>query len=159
MHGCCAPLPPGSSCVLASLLVPQPPSFCSTPAEDEAKAAERRARIQQEVQADEERLAEQRWPFTGPRTAAKTTSLHAHPLKWRSPDSIASSSLTAARRSESGGVEGPSDGGAGSPMLQRLPRPISATRPVVKETAAALLRAQATKQAMMDGKFDTREER
>jgi hypothetical protein len=30
---------------------------------------------------------------------------------------------------------------------------------MVKETAAALLRAQATKQAMLDGKYDTREER
>lgn len=144
------------------MLVLQPPSFCSTPGEDEARAAERRASIQQDMQEDEQRLAEQRWPFTGPRTTVKASQPPAaHPK--RQGQQHGSSTGSAGRQSGSGWSDSASDGdggsGSGSPMLQRPPRPISASRPVIKETAAALLRAQATKQAMLDGKYDTREER
>ena len=142
----------------------QPPSFCSTTGEDEARAAERRARIQQDMQEDEQRLAEQRWPFTGPRVAVKASpsprdSTHPKGQRGRHSRRSNTGSGSGGRQSGSGWSDSASEGDVGSPMLQRPPRPISASRPMVKETAAALLRAQATKQAMLEGKYDTQEER
>lgn len=148
----------------------QPPSFVTTPAEDEGRAAERRAKVEEDVKADETRLSEQRWPFTGPRAAAKPSPVPAHiktrPLHTSSSGLYGSSyaSYTPMFDSQcSSGTEGQSEGTSdegGSPLaLARPPKPISAGRPGHRETAAALLRAQATKQAMMEGKFDTREEK
>jgi hypothetical protein len=60
---------------------------------------------------------------------------------------------------QGGSSTGSGSDGDASPMLSRPPKPVSSGRPVHRDTAAALLRAQANKQAMLDGKFDTREER
>lgn len=142
--------------------MPQPPSFVTTPAEDEAKAAERRAKIESDIKADEQRLAEQRWPFTGPRATAKPAAAPA-PVRTRplhsSNSGLYGSSYAGFMHSQDGSSTGSGSDGDASPMLSRPPKPISAGRSAHRETAAALLRAQANKQAMMDGKFDTREEK
>lgn len=153
-----------------SALLLQPPSFVTTPAEDEARAAERRARIEEDIKADETRLAEQRWPFTGPRAAAQPSPVPSHiktrPLHTSSSGLYGSSYASYTPTFDSqyssgteGQLEGTSDEGGSQVALARPPKPISAGRAAHRETAAALLRAQATKQAMLEGTFDTREEK
>lgn len=82
-----------------------------------------------------------------------------------------SESLSKARNSNSSSTGDWSEGGdedeidetgglTGGLALQRPPKPLRpAGVPAFKETAAAQLRAQATKQALLEGKFDSREER
>jgi hypothetical protein len=138
----------------------------TTPAEDEAKAAKRRAKIESDIKADEQRLVEQRWPFRGPRAMAKPAAAPApafapvrtSPLH-SSNSGLYGSSYASFTHSQNGSSAGSGSDGDASPMLSRPPKPISSGRAAHRETAAALLRAQANKQAMLDGKFDTREEK
>lgn len=159
------------TCFACVTLALQPPSFVTTPAEDEAKAAARCACIEAARQADKQQLKEKRWPFTGPRAAPKAAagagpSQATAVAQARSSSSSAGDGATKARNSSSSSSSGAcSDGegcdeGTGALALQRPPKPMRpAAPPVFKETAAAQLRAQATKQALLEGKFDSREER
>jgi hypothetical protein len=159
----------------------QPPSFVTTAAEDEAKAAERCARIKATRQADEQQLKEQRWLFTGPRAAPKAAAGAAPSqaaaaaqarssssgsdgdTKARGSSSANGTGVSKARNSSSCGSWSEGEGGdegSGGLALQRPPKPMRpAAPPAFKETAAAQLRAQATKQALLEGKYDSREER
>jgi hypothetical protein len=119
------------------------------------------------MRADEARLTEQRWPFSSPRSPAKPAPIKTRPSVsglygssyasyTPSLDSTGSSTVSAATAADR-----QSDGGCGSPLLARPPKPLrGAGQPGAhRETAAALLRAQATKQALLEGKFDTKEEK
>lgn len=141
----------------------------TTPEEEEARAAERRSKVEQDIKADEARLTEQRWPFSSPRAAPakpapiktrpSTSGLYGSSYASYTPslESLSSTAEAAGRESDGGG----SAGGCGSPLLVRPPKPLrgAAGQPAHWETAAALLRAQATKQALLEGKFDTKEEK
>lgn len=169
-------------------------------AQDEARAAERRARIEESMRANEQRLTEQRWPYTGPRTAsaffaatASASTLPSQPPRIKTrvqQQQQAAGSTSAVATAAGAGIsaessgEGPAStaeaaGGKNTSRLQstdsvgsecgrspvsatgqRPPKPSSSSsRPAYKDTAAAALRAQATRQAMLEGKCDSREER
>jgi len=128
----------------------QPPSFVGSPADDEAKAEQRRARIEADMRADEERLTEQRWPFTGPRKAAKPK-----PVPWHAVLCTARSSQDIRCSDSETGLDERADEMA----VTRGSRTGGATVGNHKGTAAATMRAQATRQALLEGKYDSREER
>lgn len=145
-------------------LLLQPPSFVTSPEEEEARAAERRSKVEADIKADEARLAEQRWPFSSPRAPAKpapiktrpsTSGLYGSSYASYTPSLESSSTAEAGQQSDGGS----SAGGCGSPLLARPPKPLRGGQATHRETAAALLRAQATKQAMLEGKFDTKEDK
>lgn len=148
---------------LCRLLLLQPPSFVTSSSEEEARAAERRSKVEADIKADEARLAEQRWPYSSPRAAPakqpapiktrpSTSGLYGSSYASYTPSLESSSTAEAAGQQSDGG-------GCSSPLLSRPPKPLRGGQAAHRETAAALLRAQATKQAMLEGKFDTKEDK